>query len=71
MLSDEKNLLFLTQIAKGLAGQFGGKTTKSLSTKSMKTILTILLFPLKNGHVSSRHLGDGPSQVVLEALKRP
>lgn len=45
MLSDEK-LTFLTQIAKGLAGQFG-ETAKSLSTKSMKTILTILLFPLK------------------------
>ncbi|MGH2189489.1 PAS domain-containing protein, partial [Enterococcus faecium] len=25
---------------------------------------------IENGHVSSRHLGDGPSQVVLEALKK-
>ena len=58
MLSDEK-LTFLTQIAKGLAGQFGDEDNINNSIVS-----------IENGHVSSRHLGDGPSQVVLEALKK-
>ncbi len=36
----------------------------------MKTILNNSIVSIENGHVSSRHLGDGPSQVVLEALKK-
>ena len=68
MLSDEK-LNFLTQIAKALAGQFGENCEvvvhKLTDGDISNTIVTIY-----NGHVSSRQLGDGPSHVVLEAIKK-
>ncbi|ESU75006.1 hypothetical protein P746_00821 [Enterococcus faecalis CBRD01] len=68
MLSDEK-LTFLTQIAKGLAGQFG-ENCEVVIHKINEDNINNSIVSIENGHVSSRHLGDGPSQVVLEALKK-
>ena len=68
MLSDEK-LTFLTQIAKGLAGQFGENCEVVIHQINEDNINNSIV-SIENGHVSSRHLGDGPSQVVLEALKK-
>ncbi|MHC5229263.1 helix-turn-helix transcriptional regulator [Enterococcus sp. LJL99] len=68
MLSDEK-LVFLTQIAKALAGQFG-ENCEIVIHKINKENVNNTIVSIENGHVSSRHLGDGPSQVVLEALKK-
>ena len=68
MLSDEK-LIFLTQIAKALAGQFG-ENCEIVIHKINKENVDNTIVSIENGHVSSRHLGDGPSQVVLEALKK-
>lgn len=67
MLSDEK-LVFLTQIAKALSGQFG-ENCEIVIHKINKENVNNTIVSIENGHVSSRHLGDGPSQVVLEALK--
>lgn len=68
MLSEDK-LVFLTQIAKALAGHFGSNCEivihKVLNSKVESSIVTI-----ENGHVSSRDVGGGPSQVVLEAMKK-
>lgn len=68
MLSDEK-LVFLTQIAKALAAQFG-ENCEIVIHKINKENVNNTIVSIENGHVSSRHLGDGPSQVVLEALKK-
>lgn len=60
---------FLTQIAKGLAGQFGENCEVVIHQINEDNINNSIV-SIENGHVSSRHLGDGPSQVVLEALKK-
>jgi predicted transcriptional regulator YheO len=68
MLSDEK-LHFLTQVAKALASQFG-ENCEIVIHKINEDNVNNTIVSIENGHVSSRQLGDGPSQVVLEALKK-
>ncbi|MHC5248427.1 helix-turn-helix transcriptional regulator [Enterococcus sp. LJL120] len=68
MLSDEQ-LTFLTQIARALAGQFG-EDCEVVIHKIQEQSIDNSIVSIENGHVSSRQLGDGPSQVVLEALKK-
>lgn len=59
---------FLSQLAKGIARQFGPNCEVLVhdlrAEESEHSIVAI-----ENGHVSGRQLGDGPSHVVLEALK--
>ncbi len=56
---------FLERLAKGLAAQFGSNC--EIVVHDMTTENTILI--IENGHVTNRKVGDGPSHVVLEALK--
>ena len=65
---DEKYLQFMSQLARGIARQFGPECevvvhdlTKEHGEHSIVAI--------ENGHVTGRKLGDGPSHVVLEALQ--
>lgn len=58
---------FLERLAKGITGLFGENcevTVHDLSKGYENTIVAI-----ENGHVTGRHLGDGASEKVLEALK--
>lgn len=62
------NLTTITQLARGLAAQFGPNCevvyhdlTKASIDESIQVI--------ENGHVTGRKLGDGPSQVVIDTLK--
>ncbi len=56
---------FLKRLAKGIASQFGEDCEVVIHDMSAQnTILAI-----ENGHVTNRKVGDGPSHVVLEALK--
>ena len=59
---------FCTQLARAIARQFGSNCEVAVhdltGTDPDHTIVAI-----ENGHVSGRRLGDGPSQVVWEALK--
>jgi predicted transcriptional regulator YheO len=61
-------LNFCLRLAKGIASQFGPNCEvvvhDLLSNDPEHSIVAI-----ENGEVSGRHVGDGPSQVVLEALK--
>ena len=61
-------LQFLSQLAKGIARQFGPDcevVVHDLSASDPEhTIMAI-----ENGHVSGRKVGDSPSHVVLEALR--
>lgn len=58
---------FLQRLATALARQFGENCEVVVHdlTKTDNSIVAI-----ENGHVSDRKLGDGPSRIVLEALKR-
>lgn len=61
-------ITFLTQLAKGVARQFGPNCEVVVhdlcATEEDHSIIAI-----ENGHVTGRHVGDGPSHVVWEALK--
>lgn len=68
MYNDEK-LDFLTRIAKALAAQFGENCEVVIHKISSEDIEHPIV-SIENGHVTSRSLGDGPSQVVLESLQK-
>ena len=58
---------FYRRLAKAIAAQFGDScetVVHDLKGDPDHTIVAI-----ENGHVTHRHEGDGPSRVVLEALK--
>ena len=60
--------LFLERLAKGIAALFGDNcevTVHDLAAGYENTIVAI-----ENGHVTGRHIGDGASEVVLQALSR-
>lgn len=66
MLTDYE-LDALRKIAKGVAAQFGSGcevVVHEISSESAEHSVVAI----ENGHVTGRHLGDGPSQVVLEQL---
>jgi len=64
---EKEALDFLERLAKGLTAQFGSDLEIAVHdlSEEMREHTIVLL---ENGHVSGRSLGDGPSQVVLEAL---
>ena len=58
---------FIKRLATALTAQFGDNCEVVLHdlTQADNTIVLI-----ENGHVSNRKLGDGPSHIVLEAMKK-
>ncbi|MBM6778478.1 transcriptional regulator [Collinsella tanakaei] len=58
---------FYRRLAKGLALQFGPNCEIVVHDLEAED-LDHSIVAIENGHVSGRHLGDGPSHVVLEAL---
>lgn len=62
-------LAMLKQMAKALAAQFGPGCEIAIHDLKKKDIGKSLVY-IENGHVSGRHKGDGPSRIVLEALKK-
>ena len=62
------DLAFMERLAKAIAEQFGENCEVVVhDLKSGDPEHTVAL--IENGHVSHRKAGDGPSRVVLEALK--
>ena len=62
------NLEFCLQLAKGIAQQFGPNcevVVHDLASNDPEHSIVAI----ENGHVSGRRVGDGPSHVVLEALR--
>ncbi|MFV0414529.1 MAG: transcriptional regulator [Oscillospiraceae bacterium] len=58
---------FLERLAKGVSSLFGTNcevTVHDLSKGYENTIIAI-----ENGHITNRHIGDGASEMVLQALK--
>lgn len=63
------SVTFLKQLAQGLAGQFGTDceiVIHDLSTDNLEHSVV----HIENGQVSHRKAGDGPTRVVLEALRK-
>lgn len=59
---------FLKRLSKGIAEHFGNDcevAIHDLTTPNKESTVVAI----ENGHVTNRVVGDGPSQVVLEALK--
>lgn len=65
----KQNLELLKQLAHGLAVQFGS-SCEVLIHDLQCTDLEHSIVHIENGHVSSRQLGDGPSEIVLETLQK-
>lgn len=64
----EDQIDFLKRLAKGVAAQFGSRCEVVVhDLKSSDPSSTIVA--IENGSISGRKLGDGPSYVVLQALR--
>ncbi|MBP8855749.1 MAG: transcriptional regulator [Oscillospiraceae bacterium] len=66
-MAQKETLVMLTQLAKGVARQFGPScevVVHSLCDNDIESSIVAI----ENGEVTSRKVGDGPSHVVLEAL---
>ena len=61
-------IAFCTQLAKGIAAQFGPNCEVVVHDLNMEASEHSIV-AIENGHVSGRRVGDGPSHVVWEALK--
>ena len=63
-----ETLQILKQIASGLAQQFGSNCEVVIHDLRAKDLNQSIVH-IENGHVSNRKVGDGPSEVVLKAMK--
>lgn len=63
------SLNLLTQIAHGVAVQFGTACEVVIHDLSKRDIESSIVY-IENGHVSNRAIGDGPSAIVLETLHK-
>lgn len=66
-MTGKSRVEFLKQLAKGVAAQFGAQCEVAVHDLTGGTENTIIA--IENGHVTGRHVGDGASEVVLQALK--
>lgn len=68
-MSFDEQFNLLIQIAKALSVQFGNNCEVLIHKINEESIENTIVY-IENGHVSSRAIGDGPSHVVLSALKK-
>lgn len=64
----DSKLELLTQVAQGLAVHFGNDC--EIVIHDLRKDIESSIVYIENGHVSNRKLGDGPSEIVLETLKK-
>ena len=67
-MPEASTLQFLFKLAKGIASQFGPNcevVVHDLDSNDPNSSIVAI----ENGHVTGRKVGDGPSHVVLEALR--
>lgn len=62
-------LELLTQIAHGVSIQFGTSCEVVIHDLRKRDMESSIVY-IENGHVSNRTIGDGPSGIVLETLKK-
>ena len=70
---DAVTIEFLKRLAKGLSAEFGEDCEIVIhdltGNENSNGEIASTVVAIENGHVSGRAKGDGPSQIVLEALK--
>lgn len=67
-MGEAMGLDFLKRLAKGLSEQFGPDCEVVVHDLTREDHDSTIV-AIENGHVSGRAIGDGPSQVVLEAMR--
>lgn len=65
----DSKLELLIQIAQGVAAHFGNNCEVVIHDLRKKDIESSIVY-IENGQVSNRKPGDGPSEIVLETLKK-
>lgn len=65
----DSKLDLLIQIAKGVAAHFGNNCETVIHDLRKKDLESSIVY-IENGQVSNRKPGDGPSEIVLETLKK-
>ncbi|WP_312429118.1 helix-turn-helix transcriptional regulator [Lacrimispora sp.] len=65
----DTKLELLTQIASGIATHFGNNCEVVIHDIRKEDLESSIVY-IENGQVSNRKLGDGPSEIVLETLKK-
>jgi len=65
-MNQEKHVDFLKQLARALAVQFGSKCEVAVHDFSQDPEHTIVA--IENSNITGRRVGDGASQIVLEAM---
>lgn len=68
-MAEHLDLSFLTRLAKAITAQFGSNcevAIHDLTTENWDSTLVAI----ENGQVTDRKVGDGPSHIVLETLKK-
>ena len=65
----DTKLELLTQIARGISAHFGNNCEVVIHDLRKEDLDSSIVY-IENGHVSNRKLGDGPSEIVLETLKK-
>ena len=62
-------LTLLKQMAKALAVQFGKDCEVVIHDLTRKSLGKSIVY-IENGHITNRKIGDGPSRIVLETMKK-
>ncbi len=65
----DSGLTFLKQLASGLAAQFGSNCEIVIHDLDRHSIEHSIVH-IENSHISGRKIGDGPSEIVLDALRQ-
>ncbi|WP_024291375.1 helix-turn-helix transcriptional regulator [Lacrimispora indolis] len=65
----DTKLELLTQIARGISTHFGNNCEVVIHDLRKEDLDSSIVY-IENGQVSNRKLGDGPSEIVLETLKK-
>ncbi len=65
----DTKLELVTQIGRGIATHFGNNCEVVIHDLRKEDIESSIVY-IENGQVSNRKLGDGPSEIVLETLKK-
>lgn len=67
-MKPDKRFEFAAHVARGLAGQFG-RNCEVVIHDLRGDDLDHTIIAIENGNVTGRSIGDGPSHIVLEALR--
>jgi predicted transcriptional regulator YheO len=68
-VTNKLNITLLKQLAHGIAAQFGTDCEVVIHDVTSSNLESTVIYT-ENGQITNRKIGDGPSHVVLKALKK-